>query len=461
MKKPLIAALAIAAVALLAVPQILGRLTEKQIRARAADLDGGAWSLEIKSYDRGWFRSHAVIEVGLSPGYAAGLPPSSSPGAAAGAPPGMPVAIDVAHGPVAVLDGAYLGWSKLVARADGTAPQVAALEQQLGVPQLFEFRSRTSLLGATSFDGAIPKLDVPLEVGSVRVSGGAFAGTVRGNRVQSEGHVDSIELSTPGADMALRGLRAAIDLDIHSRAVLLGTTSVTLDNVSVTSALLGSALFDASSVTLGSDVALDGSRTRLGIGTSYDIATMTVGGVQLTNASIGLGLRDIDVDAFEAYRKATDEFLRTQDSGALQSAVMRVLAAHPTVALDPVRVLADGEPFEARLELTPNDRVSADSLAFFDPAELAGILNGNAEINISRRLAERIAQQALRMQAGFDPSVRPEQLEEMLAAQSDALLLMLASQGIVEANGTGFHAKVELADGELRLNGRPMPLGLQ
>jgi uncharacterized protein YdgA (DUF945 family) len=452
MRKSAVAVLAIVVLALLALPEIYGRLTENRIKALVADRGRGAWTAEIKSYERGWFRSRVVIELALSNAYVGALGGPSSPLGGH-----LPVAIHIAHGPVAVLDGVYFGWSKVVARADRSAQPIAELEQQLGVPQLFEVRSRTAFLGETSFDGEVAKFELPVEDGSVHFSGGSFAGTFQRNRLRSDGHIDSVELSSPLSGLTLHGLRAAVDADIQSRAVPIGTSSVEVDDFAVTNALSDAYAVGASKLKFGWKAALDGAR--LGIETSYDIASMTVANVTLTDASIGIGVRNVDLEAYEAYRDAVEDFLESQDPEPMQAAVTRLIAAKPTVTLEPVRVLADGELFEARLDLTPNDRAAADFPAVLaDPAGLAGAFDGSAQVDISRRLAERIAQQALRMQFAGDPSIPEEQLDQMVAAQSGAVLLMLAGQGIVETSGTGYRANIELADGELKLNGRPMPL---
>lgn len=459
MKKTAVAVLAIVVLVLLALPQGFGRLTENQVKARVAGLDRGAWSVEITSYERGWFRSHAVLDVALNQSYAGGL---TGPGSAldgAQLDGHLPVSIDVAHGPIAVLDGVHFGWSKVVARADRSAPQVAALEQRLGVPQLFEFRGRTGLLGETTFDGEVAKFELPLDEESLRFSGASFAGTVRGNRLTSKGHVEAVELSSPLVALTMHGLRAAVDADILSRAIPIGTSSVEIDGISMTSELPGGFPFDASDLKLGWNAALDGSGALVGIDTSYDVASLTVESVKVTDASIGVGFHNVDLGAYEAYRQAAEDFLQSQDPEALQSAVARLIASKPTLTLEPVRLLADGELFEARLDLTPNERAAADFPAIFaDPLGLASAFDGSAQIDISRRLAERIAQQALRMQLAGDPSMTAEQLDQMVTAQSGMVLLMLAGQGIVETSGTGYRAKIELADGELTLNGRPMPL---
>ena len=100
-----VAAAALLVAALLALPSVVGSVTEARVRERVAAIDASPTATaEIKSFDRGWFRSTARIElrfvadnVAQLPNFAANL----GPGAA------LPVAIDFAHGPIAVLDGVH------------------------------------------------------------------------------------------------------------------------------------------------------------------------------------------------------------------------------------------------------------------------------------------------------------------------------------------------------------------
>ena len=112
-----IAALALLA---LALPPVFGMITESQVRARVAEIDGtAAWIGNVQSFERGWFRSSARIRLGLSPQY---VPPLDSPSLAGGGAAiaallqDVPLAHEFAHGPIAVLDGGHLGSAKLGAQ---------------------------------------------------------------------------------------------------------------------------------------------------------------------------------------------------------------------------------------------------------------------------------------------------------------------------------------------------------
>src|SRR5690349_4524997 len=99
MKKIVVAIVAVIAVLLLALPAVLGRLTESQVRERVAAINAsGIATADIKSFDSGWFRSKAKIEFGFSPGYLAQLAAQGAPVDAIGRH--ATIVVDFAHGPV-------------------------------------------------------------------------------------------------------------------------------------------------------------------------------------------------------------------------------------------------------------------------------------------------------------------------------------------------------------------------
>src|SRR4029078_8935082 len=96
MKKVAIFAVAAVALVLLALPPVLGMLTESTVRARVAALDMGVvLKPTVPSYERGWFQSRARVSLALAPETIArldqlGAAPRLAPPPAAPPPPPPP-----------------------------------------------------------------------------------------------------------------------------------------------------------------------------------------------------------------------------------------------------------------------------------------------------------------------------------------------------------------------------------
>ena len=68
MNKVAIAAAALLVIVLLAMPGVVGSITEARVRERVAAIDASpSAAAELTSFDRGWFRSTARIELELRP----------------------------------------------------------------------------------------------------------------------------------------------------------------------------------------------------------------------------------------------------------------------------------------------------------------------------------------------------------------------------------------------------------
>src|SRR5205814_2774368 len=131
----------------------------------------------------------AKIGLGLSPDYLAQMGARGAPVDALGQR--VTIAVDFAHGPVAVQNGVHFGWSTMVARLDPETLKLAEIEQQLGVPYIFEFRGRTGFGGGVAFDADMPPMDVPTGSAQLKFSGAKLEGTYARNRPASRAHADS------------------------------------------------------------------------------------------------------------------------------------------------------------------------------------------------------------------------------------------------------------------------------
>jgi uncharacterized protein YdgA (DUF945 family) len=447
------------------LPPLLGFMAEARLRARLAQIQqSGVYSAELRAYERSWFRGRAKIELGLSPAYREQL----RRGRAADLPlldETLPLDVELAYGPVAMLDGVHFGLSQIVAGPDPASPKIAALEQRLGVPQLFEFRGRTSFLGATAFDADVSPVD--LVVGELRVqfSGAAIAGTQARKHVKAAIDAAQFEFSSPTGAFRVQDVHADVDNDLVSAYLMPGNVNVSVASVAIVDAARGAMpVLDVANARFASDIELDTATGLLDVAATYSVEKAFVDGTEIGDARVGVAMRDLDAAAAEAYLEA-----RAAHGGdaaaaldALRPSLERALARGPSLALDPVTFAVDGEKLTARAEVTTNVAAlpPAGALDLADTGALLAIFGLSADVDVSQALAQRVAALAMRMEYANDPTIPSEQARLLTEAQSGLVLVALVSQGILRATDDGYRAEVRVAGGDVTLNGAPLPFAL-
>ena len=471
MNKLVVTVVVLLALLLLAMPRVLGSITEARVRERVSTIDaGGVLSAEVKSFDRGWFGSTARIDLGLAPKYlaqVANLSVAGDPGALSGR---AMIAVDFAHGPVAVLDGVHFGWSTMVAHLDPEMPGIAALQQQLGVPYVFEFRGRTGFSGGLAFDADMPPVVLPVDGARFKFSGAVLEGTYAGAAFESNARIDSVEFSSPTGTFALSNLRAATDNQLLSQYVMPGEATLSIERVSIVDTTRSATpVFEANKVSVASHSGIDDAGVLMNMQVSYGIDSMRIEDIEVTAAKLGVGVRNVDVAALQAYTAAAGDLASSgavTDPNAMLAAlapqIERALAASPSLTIDPITVRVDGEPFDGRLEVATNTArlPPAGTLDFDDPLLVLGLMNTDAEIRVSKPLAQRLVVLASKMQLAYNDSIPPDQLQYMAEAQAGLLLVTLVGQGVLVEDGDGYRSAARFADGALTLNGNALPFGL-
>jgi len=464
MNKVAIAAAGLLLIVLLALPGIVGSITEANVRDRVAAIDAsGSADAELTSFDKGWFRSTAHIL--LRPENFGQL--AAATGTQLGAVGELPIAVEFAHGPVAVLDGVYFGWSTFVARPDLEAPGVAELTQSLGVPYLFQFRGRTPFSGGLRFDADAPPFTLPVDEALLSFSGGTLAGKFAGQRLVADAQIGSLDLTSPTGTFAVRGVLASADNQLRSEYVMPGEASFSISSISVSPAQSTTPMFETANLRMSSDVDIDAAGELLEMRVKYDVDSVRIQDNELTAGSLGLTILKLDAAAVEAYGAIASDAAAGLDPQAIAASLgphlERALRAGPSLTLDPVRFRYDGEPFEGRVEVTTNPArlPPAGTLTLDNPLLMLSVVNTKADVRMSKTLAGQLATLGARMQLSYDPTIPPEQLDYMAEAQSGLMLTMLVGQGVLIEEGDGYRTSVDYTDGSLTLNGNPLPFGLQ
>jgi len=466
MNKVAIIAAALLLIVLLALPGVVGSMTEASVRARVAQIDESpSVAAELKSYDRGWFRSTAHIEL-----KAENVDQFAPAGTGLGGLfSSLPIMVEFAHGPVAVLDGVYFGWSTMVARPDTEVPGVAELTQTLDVPYFFQFRGRTPYFGGLDFDADAPPFTIPLEETTLTFSGGTLAGNLAGRDVEADAQLGSVEFTSATGSFAVHGVLASVDSELRSEYVMPGEVTFSVADISIAAPQSTMPMFETSNLRMKSDVDLDAAGELLEMRIHYDVDSVRVESNEMTGGSIAILVRNLDAAAVEAYGAlATDAAAAGDDPETIAASLVphleRALRAGPSLTLDPIRFRYDDEPFEGRVEVTTNPArlPPAGTLSLDNPLLFVSLVNAKAELNMSKTLAGQLATLAARLQiAQTDPTIPPEQLDYMAEGQSGLMLTMLVGQGVLLEEGDSYRTSFEFTDGSMTLNGNPLPFGFQ
>ena len=464
-KLALAAAAVLVLVVLLGLPAVVGTITEARVHERVEAIDSSATaSAQVTSFDRGWFRSTARIALNFTPDAAqfGNLPPGV---AVPNTMPTIPVAVEFAHGPIAVLDGVHFGWSKWVARLDTEAEGVAELQQTLGVPYVFEFRGRAGFSGNLAFDGDAPAFELPIDEALVTFSGATFDGTFDGGRdLEARVHVPALDFTAPTGTFLVTELRASADNEIRSRYVMPGQAAFSIQRIAISDALQGGTpVFEAANLEISSEVTLDDAETLLDTRIAYALDSMRIAESEITAAAIELTARNLDVATLEAYGAAIDDATSTADPlTMLGPHLERALRAGPTFTLDPIRFELDNEPFEGRVQVSadPARLPPAGTLDVENPLFVIGLLDTTAEVTLSKALAQNLATLMARMQLAGDSTVPADELEYLAEAQAGLTLTLLLGQGVLVEDGEAYRSALDFTNGTLTLNGNPLPFGL-
>jgi hypothetical protein len=453
-------------VALLALPGAVGLIAEARVYDRVAAIDADPRAAaEVRSYERGWFRSTARIDLRLVPDDVAAL--AEANGTPLGAASSLPVVVEYAHGPVAVLDGVHFGWGKFVVRPDTTDPGVDEITQTLGVPYLFEFRGRSGYLGRIDFDADAPPFELPVEEVLVAFSGATLRGSFASPRFRADARIGSVDIRSETGSFTMHGIDFSTDSELRSEYVMPGDALFTVDTVSVGDGLGGTPAMETKNLRIASETAVDAAGELLAMRLKYDVDSLRVEDNELTAGTVSVAVRNLDVAAVEAYGElAADAAAAGAGPAALAASLAphfeRALRAGPSIALDPIRFRFNGEPFDGRIEVTTNTAglPTAGRLSLDNPLMLLGAVNVNAYARLSKPLAATLATLAARRQLAADPTIPPEQVDYMAEAQSGLMLTMLVGQGVLVEDGDGYTSSFSYTNGAITLNGNPLPFGL-
>lgn len=465
--------------AVLALPGLFGMFTARQVDARVGELnDTGTLQVTVTDYRRGWFASDVRLRI-AAPATPMQPPSAADPAMLALAylhmllDEPLAVTVRIAHGPLAFSRGPHLGTSAIHATSDADDPRVASRTAALGVPYLFDFHARAGFGGAIDFEAVIPPLDTDVSLVQIRFSGATLDGRLDGARLSSRLALDSLILDAALVRMDVDGLRFEGDNTLMSRHVILGPAELLLSGVSVSGPLLGPApMLDGRLLRFSGTNTLD--RTSQTLSSEARLAFDSFAWrdeMLLRSAELRLQVDNLDLDAWQrlattAEQMATGVLPEAAAITRIEPLVRELLSGGPSVAIDPLTVEVDGETMTARARIAVDGSRVADR-RLTDPGDvtmLLGMLDASAEASLPKSLVESVAADVSRTQIRAAQSagrpIREDEIDAMAEAQANLILLVLASQGLIEEDGNNYRAELLIRDGAVTINGSALPFAL-
>jgi uncharacterized protein YdgA (DUF945 family) len=468
--------LAVAILVLVSLAVILGLSyrsgvkAEETLRARVAEWDlPGVFDVSMVEYDRGLFRSHAVTRVVFEP-------TANVAEAEIGSLARIQVQHTVYHGPFPFA-GAFYGEEAPSAAAAVVDSTVFFEKEPEFYKVLFDSKPFLEYRAVIDFhdrlDGTIvgPELRYEPSDADVRV---VWSG-IRG-RMTAEGTKLTLDLKGPG--LSVKGSELAFALGPFSVAArgenhpsgmaFIGTRNVKLESIRM-SDKAGNTLFGAEGIAASQDqTEKDGA---LDSHLVYGVGKVAAEGDRFGPFECVVDLRRMDIEGIGALQDFFQEFSRTYLTEEMRGSVIEekwvpamsaILARSPEFDMSKFRLVTPEGELNARMKVTGH---SAGPVTAGYIYNIERYLEADADLVVPRTLLRNLLSGWFSDTAAFElmlsnPSGNPKQkeVEETARKMAEDLVQTLVAERWLVARGADLTAHLELADGELKLNGKKIDL---
>lgn len=471
MKKTIIIIVVLAVAAAIGLPPVVGSRAETTLRAQIEQMDENPmFAMRVAEYERGWFSSQANVEIAFDERYAE-LLSAGNDTAAAELPQSLSqsisVPVNLAHGPIAMLDGPYLGWLRMRAVLDDRDAVIAEATEELGLDYLAELQGRVSFLGTFSFDGHVPPVEYLDESGQLSFSGITAEGMLRNANLIAQGEMESLLMDSAGTAVTVENISINTDSTRINHLLWSGDFAADIENLTIVDTLAGAGgATEINGLSMTGGAALDDSGELMKMDATYaaDRILLPAGDGEVTDAQLSMTLENISVEGLTDYYEISLA-LDPQDPMAMTNALgdvaARILQRNPALTLDPIRFSLDGESLSAAINLNTVN-ADQDDLDLTNPFVMLGLFEATVDLTAAKALVHRLAGQAAATQMrSVDPANIPpgQDIESMATANAEVMIIGLLGQGFIADDGDNYATTINYSNGELLINGMPLPLG--
>jgi uncharacterized protein YdgA (DUF945 family) len=484
---------------LVGTPAVIGPVLESELRDAVVQADASAlYDVSVESYDRGLFGADGQLKLTLGEPYlemleasmradmeSAELDPQTVDAAIAQTREvfSTPLTIDfeASHGIVTRLSGTRLGLTTIRISADPQLGPDGSFVDLLGTEGPIEGLAHVTVGGDVDFSASVPAgaltdQDQSFEYSDVRLAGHFDRSD---GRLEFTLAMDEMAMNDGSDSGAMRGMSARYDVRQFDGALWIGSgrmdiASFTFD-VFDPNAPAGrqQSRVSIDGLAVAADSAVDPGGETMSATIEYSIDAFS-GMAMSGRLRMPITLSSLDVGAIRAYAElVTDAPLELMDQRgddvpeALIPIAELLLQNSPAMRIGPGRLELDEEAVNVDIAVALNgerfQQAGFDGLAQL--SALGTLVTGSADLDVTRGLAEQIAEQVLSgriavAMAAQAPADGPtdEQIAAIAQQQVPVMLGQLAAQRLIVETDTGYKSSLALQPDGISLNGMTVPL---
>lgn len=463
-------------------PFIVGSKVETQLRQRVAEFDGlPVYMLEVKSYEKGYLSSEAVVSLGFDQAALDGLIEEMevpSEDSVKEALESFDIHFDIQHGPVLTKHGFGLGWTDMQSSFDSeTYPEYTEVFEALGHDLLLDWSMRLGLDGAGWMKTHVPDIDASVEEDGeeIQLVVSGFEGLTDfkeyGVSISSQGGVKEFSVNVDaeeGMEFSLKDMRLDAEFTYtDSILISLGTMEMGIESLRVTGDNLGFANMDG--LVLHAVISEGISAETMSVRESIRMESADFNGYKVEDAEFAFAYVNIAKSVFETYMEATD-FILSADSEEeinaelgkrFEPVLKEALTYDPKFELESVAFKSDDGSLKASGSIGIDSSLVGPDVDFENPYVLIPAVNILADVEMSESLVKTLLRQRVRseMAAGLeDGSVDEEQVTQMVDMQIGMMAGPLEQQGYIERDGDNYSVVFSFENGAAAVNGVPIPI---
>lgn len=458
-KKILIALISVAAVLFLMAPYFMGILAKNKIDQHSEILSNiPGYVFKVKTYEKGWFTSEAVISYGFDQHtleIMKGKSPLNEENKAIldALEKGLIFDISIAHGPVTFQNGVDFSLFSLDGNVrDGDLVNILKITTDW---PLLTLDGDVSYAGNMTFNltGSSFTVSNKDKMQDLTFKGMKFTANI--NRDIShyfiQGKLNGLQVTTSNATMVVQNIRIESEADRLNDFLWVGKGTSTIEEVSTSNS--GTSLFSLkdffSSYTIGKqdDVSLQAT-------IDLKIAQTNIPHLNLENIKTNLKISNIDIAGLTDYVRAVYD-IRPEE---LSLVGLKMIQRSPEMTVKNIHFEIGDSAFDSTGKFSLDGK-GIDSIDHMRKT-LKKSYKADVSVSFDKGIAEQLTLFSLRqkMRALKSQSSSPteEQLVQMAQMQTGLALQSSVQQGLLNLDGELYRSHIEIKEGKTLINGKEM-----